>query len=41
VTVEKVLPLKSFEPGQYTIKMKVTDRNRNQTLTQAASFTVN
>jgi hypothetical protein len=41
VTVEKMLPLKSFEPGQYTIKMKVTDRNRNQTLTQAASFTVN
>jgi hypothetical protein len=41
VTVEKVLPLKTLEPGQYTLKMKVTDKNRNQTLTQAAQFTVN
>jgi GWxTD domain-containing protein len=41
VIVEKVLPLKTLEPGQYTLKMKVTDRNRNQTLTQNASFTVN
>ncbi|MEO8131897.1 MAG: GWxTD domain-containing protein, partial [Bryobacteraceae bacterium] len=40
-TVEKILPLKSLEPGQYTINMKVTDRNRNQTLTPSASFTVN
>jgi GWxTD domain-containing protein len=41
VTIEKVLPLQTLEPGQYTIKMKVTDKNSNQTLTQAASFTVN
>jgi hypothetical protein len=41
VTVEKVLPLKTLEPGQYTLRMKVTDKNRNQTLTQAAQFTVN
>lgn len=41
VTVEKVLPLASLEPGQYTLKMKVTDKNRNSTLTQAAQFTVN
>jgi len=40
-TVEKILPLKSLEPGQYTLKMKITDRNRNQTLTPSASFTVN
>ncbi len=40
-TVEKILPLKNLEPGQYTLKMKVTDRNRNQTLTPSASFTVN
>jgi len=40
-TVEKILPLKSLEPGQYTINMKVTDRNRNQTLTPTATFTVN
>jgi GWxTD domain-containing protein len=39
-TVEKVLPLKDMEPGQYTIRMKVLDRNRNQTLTPTATFTV-
>ena len=41
VTIEKVLPLQSLEPGKYTLRMKVTDKNRNQTLTQAAAFTVN
>lgn len=41
VVVEKVLPLKNLEPGQYTLRMKVTDRNRNQTLTPSATFTVN
>ncbi|MBC7926027.1 MAG: GWxTD domain-containing protein [Bryobacteraceae bacterium] len=41
VTVEKVLPLKTLEPGQYTLRMKITDRNSNQTLTQATNFTVN
>jgi hypothetical protein len=41
VTIEKVLPLQSLAPGQYTLRMKVTDRLRNQTLTQAATFTVN
>lgn len=40
VTIEKVLPLRSLEPGQYTLKMKVTDRNNNQTLTQSAPFTI-
>jgi len=41
VTVEKVLPLQTLQPGQYTLKMKVTDRISNQTLTQATTFTVN
>jgi GWxTD domain-containing protein len=41
VVVEKILPLGSLEPGNYTLRMKVTDRNRNQTLTPSASFTVN
>jgi len=41
VTVEKLLPLQTLEPGQYTLKMKITDRISNQTLTQAATFTVN
>src|SRR5690242_14632750 len=40
VTIEKLLPLKTLKPGQYTLKMKVTDRNRNQTLTPTATFTV-
>jgi GWxTD domain-containing protein len=40
VTIEKVLPLNSFEPGQYTIRMKVTDRSRNQTVNPTATFTV-
>jgi hypothetical protein len=41
VTVEKVLPLKTFSPGDYTFRMKVVDKLRNQTLTHAAKFTVN
>jgi hypothetical protein len=40
VTVEKLLPLQSLEPGQYTLKMKVVDKNRNQVLTPSANFTV-
>jgi GWxTD domain-containing protein len=40
VTIEKVLPLKNLEPGQYTIRMKVTDRKRNQTVSPTATFTV-
>ncbi len=40
VTVEKLLPLQSLEPGQYTLKMKVTDKNKKEVLTPAATFTV-
>ena len=40
VTIEKLLPLSSMAPGQYTLKLKVTDKNRNQTLTPATTFTV-
>lgn len=40
VTVEKVLRLASLDPGQYTLKMTVVDKNRNQTLTPTANFTV-
>ncbi len=40
VTVEKLLPLKTFEPGTYTLRMKVVDKVRNQTLTPTATFTV-
>ncbi len=40
VTIEKLLPLGSLAPGQYTIRLKVTDKNRNQVLTPSAQFTV-
>jgi GWxTD domain-containing protein len=40
VTVEKLLPLATFEPGSYTLRMKVVDKVRNQTLTPSATFTV-
>jgi hypothetical protein len=40
VTVEKLLPLQNLQPGQYTLKLKITDKNRNQTLTPSAQFTV-
>jgi|SRR5579871_38758 len=40
VVIEKMLPLQGLAPGQYTIRIKVTDKNRNQVLTPQASFTV-
>ncbi|MGA2722483.1 MAG: GWxTD domain-containing protein [Bryobacteraceae bacterium] len=40
VTVEKLLPLNSLAPGQYTLRLKVTDKNRKQTLTPSVQFTV-
>jgi len=40
VTVEKVLPLTTMNPGSYTLKLKVTDRNSKQVLNQATTFTV-
>lgn len=40
VTVEKKFPLKSLPPGRYTLKMKVEDKLKNQTLTPSAQFTV-
>jgi GWxTD domain-containing protein len=40
VTLEKFLRLDKFAPGSYTIRLKITDKNRNQTLTQSAPFTV-
>src|SRR5262245_20528264 len=33
VTIEKLLPLNSLTPGQYTLRVKITDKNRNQVLT--------
>jgi GWxTD domain-containing protein len=41
VTIEKLLPLAAFAPGTYTIKVKATDKNKNETVQQQGSFTVN
>ena len=41
IIVEQRLNLGDFEPGAYTVKMKVTDHKRNQTLTPSANFIVN
>jgi hypothetical protein len=40
IAVEKRLPLAGLEPGDYTLRIVITDRNRNQALTQAAAFSV-
>jgi hypothetical protein len=40
VTVEKKLPLKALPPGNYTLKLKIIDKLKNQTLTPSAAFTV-
>jgi GWxTD domain-containing protein len=41
VTVEKILPLKTIAPGQYEIKVKVTDKISNQTISPpTTTFTV-
>ncbi len=40
VTIEKLLPLTSLEPGQYKLEMKVTDNISKQTVTPTANFTV-
>jgi len=39
-TIEKILPLQNLEPGDYTIRLKVTDKNNNTTLTPSATFKV-
>ena len=38
--IERRLPLLNFAPGDYTLKIKVTDKKRNETLTPTATFTV-
>jgi hypothetical protein len=40
VTVKKLIPVKMFVPGQYELRLKVTDTIRNQTLVPSARFTV-
>jgi hypothetical protein len=40
LTVEKLLPLQSLTPGQYELRVKVTDSLKNETLTQQARFSI-
>ena len=40
VTVEKLLPLQSLEPGKYTLKMTATDRTRDKKVATSGNFTV-
>ena len=40
VTVEKLLPLQNLAPGEYTLKIRVLDKNSNQTLAPTAQFTI-
>jgi hypothetical protein len=40
VTIEKLLNLNTLAPGQYTIRLKITDKAKNQVLTPSADFTV-
>jgi hypothetical protein len=40
ITLQQRLKLQQFAPGRYTLRLKITDKNRNQTLTQSAEFTV-
>jgi len=40
MTIEKLLPLQTLEPGKYIFRLKVNDKVRNQTLTQSADFSI-
>jgi GWxTD domain-containing protein len=40
VTIEKMLPLRAFQPGTYTLRVTATDKNGNQTLQRQGSFTI-
>jgi GWxTD domain-containing protein len=40
MVLEKGLPLLNFAPGDYTLRIKVTDKKRNETLNPTATFTV-
>ncbi len=40
MTIEKLLPLGSLEPGKYILKLKVTDRLKKESLTQQDQFSI-
>jgi GWxTD domain-containing protein len=41
VTIDKLLSLKTFQPGTYTLRVTATDRVAKRTVEQRGSFTVN
>ena len=40
ITIERLLPLGTLEPGKYTIEINTTDQVANQTIRRSAEFTV-
>jgi GWxTD domain-containing protein len=40
VVIEKLLPLRDLERGQYSLKINATDKKRHQTVTRSVSFTI-
>jgi hypothetical protein len=40
VTIQYFYPLNKLAPGQYTLRLKITDRTKNQVITPSAQFTV-
>ncbi len=40
ITIERLLPLGTLEPGKYTIEINTTDQVANQTIKRSAEFTV-
>jgi hypothetical protein len=40
MTIEKLLPLQSLQPGKYLLRVKINDKAKTQTLTQSSEFSV-
>jgi GWxTD domain-containing protein len=40
MTIEYFYPLNKLAPGQYTLRLKITDKTKNQVITPTAQFTV-
>lgn len=40
ITLEKLLPLDTFKPGEYTLNIKITDHIREQTIEPTARFRI-
>ena len=40
ITIERLLPLGTLEPGKYTVEINTTDQVANQTIKRSAEFTV-